>query len=123
MNSRGKQRTSDKPSGVPGANPCCNEAPAGEAGKPGAPEVRRVRPFQSEQFVHAVDRSPLLTARELLVALFPIEADRPSLRWLYCRMKERNGHDPIPFVKVDGIRKFDAKRVRRVLIRQRIISA
>lgn len=122
MKSR-EQSKEPGPRRVSGADSAGNEAPTGKAGHRGTPTFRHRRPRGSEQFVQALDHSPLLTARELLAELFPIEADRPSLRWLYLRMESSNGHSPIPFILVDGIRKFDAARVRKVLVRQKMISA
>lgn len=60
------------------------------------------------------DRSALVGAETLLETLFPVERDRPTLRWLAEMRKRRL----IPFRKIGGrIIRYDAAEVRAALDR------
>lgn len=58
----------------------------------------------------------LVSGEDLLVALFPTESSRPTLRWLRDRQADRS----IPYVKIGRLVRFDVEQCRAFLFKTQI---
>lgn len=65
------------------------------------------------------DTAGLLTAEELLKAIWPNEKSRPSLRWL----REQQARRTVPFVKCGRLVFFDAAKVRQSIAKRFTVEA
>ena len=63
-------------------------------------------------------QSELVTSREVLEAIWPVESDRPSLAWLHSKVRRKI----VPFVKRIGVNYlFDVDQVRKALKEKGVI--
>jgi len=67
----------------------------------------------------ATSNKTLVSAETLLKQLWPDEADRPSIRWLRSRTKDRT----LPHIKLGHLVWFDMDEVREVITATRTVRS
>jgi hypothetical protein len=68
---------------------------------------------------HSDTHEGLLTAEELLKAIWPNEKSRPSLRWL----REQQSRRTLPYVKCGRLVYFDPAKVRQSIAKRFTVEA